>query len=193
MPKVLSSASSPKALRSLTDPAVCLALRSQVISLAKAELGCTTNSSRLAKIGEWFGLKRNPWPSPYAAWIYAIAAEAVGCVDPLAGLETKRGPSSAALCFARAKKRGMVLDDKEPLLPGDMIVWQHRVMTGHTGLVTKVNADGSFHTIEGNTSDLDHTSRTGRVVAEHVHVRNDGMHGKTLGVIRPTRPECERR
>jgi hypothetical protein len=63
-------------------------------------------------------------------------------------------------------------------------------MTSHTGLVTKVNVDGSFHTIEGNTSDLDHTSRTGRVVAEHVHVRNDGMHGKTLGVIRPTRPEC---
>ena len=37
--------------------------------------------------------------------------------------------------------------------PGDLAIWTKTASTGHIGIVEKVYADGSFDTIEGNSSD----------------------------------------
>ena len=35
---------------------------------------------------------------------------------------------------------------------GDVVVWNYGGGKGHVGIVSKVNADGSFKTVEGNCS-----------------------------------------
>jgi CHAP domain len=173
--------------KSLTDPAVRAALRSEIVKVAFAELGYIERTGNNTKYGEWFGLNRNPWCCMFVSWVYQKASDNVGCVNPLAGLQTRRGFAGTILGFAKAKAKGLVVRRGEPVLPGDVIIWRHTPVTGHTGVVTQVHSDGSFSVTEGNTSDRDTSSRNGGMVATHRHTLSDGQHGVLLGVVRPSR------
>lgn len=72
-------------------------------------------------------------------------------------------------------------------MPGDLVIWQRykdgkKVWQGHAGIVTKVNPDESFNTVEGNTNS--EGSREGDSVQEK-HRKNtfkeDGLN--VLGFI----------
>ena len=53
--------------------------------------------------------------------------------------------------FARSGKAEIFRYGEKPLQPGDIITYTY----SHTGIVETVNSDGSFTTIEGNTSGRD--------------------------------------
>ena len=84
--------------------------------------------------------------------------------------------ASAVQTFHNFKKAGYEITEGPKV--GALVIWQNHKdgkpqWSGHTGIVTKVNADGSFHTIEGNTNSTG--SREGTSVQEKVrkNVRTD--------------------
>lgn len=66
-------------------------------------------------------------------------------------------------------------------LPGDLVIWQRykdgkKQWQGHAGIVSRVNPDGSFHSIEGNTNS--EGSREGDSVQEKLRgntFKHDGL------------------
>jgi hypothetical protein len=86
-------------------------------------------------------------------------------------VETLRALFSASTVqtFHNFKKSGYEISDTPEV--GTMVIWQRYknglpTWQGHAGLVTKVNPDGSFGTIEGNTDSA--SSREGDSVQEKV-------------------------
>lgn len=72
-------------------------------------------------------------------------------------------------------------------LPGDLVIWQRykdgkKIWQGHAGVVTKVNLDGSFNSVEGNTNS--EGSREGDSVQEKLRknvFKHDGLN--VLGFV----------
>ena len=65
-------------------------------------------------------------------------------------ITTEQEFSSLALCYPDNKSnKGDVI--AENIKPGDVVIFKNGI--SHTGIVESVNSDGSFTTIEGNTSD----------------------------------------
>lgn len=86
-------------------------------------------------------------------------------------VETLRALFSASTVqtFYNFKNAGYEIHDVPKV--GTLVIWQSYkdgkpIWSGHAGLVTKVNADGSFVTIEGNTTEAG--SREGTSVQEKV-------------------------
>ena len=82
-----------------------------------------------------------PWCAYFVSW----AAQQAGA--PLG--EQGQGFGSVAAVDDWAKRTGRSLPAGSTPQPGDLIVWGGR----HIGMVESVGADGSIHTIEGNSSD----------------------------------------
>lgn len=86
-------------------------------------------------------------------------------------VETLRALFSASTVqtFHNFKNAGYEISDVPQV--GALVIWQNYKggkpqWSGHAGIVTKVNSDGSFHTIEGNTNSTG--SREGDSVQEKV-------------------------
>jgi hypothetical protein len=86
-------------------------------------------------------------------------------------VETLRALFSASTVqtFQNFKNAGYEIHDVPKV--GTLVIWQSYkdgkpIWSGHAGLVTKVNPDGSFVTIEGNTTEAG--SREGTSVQEKV-------------------------
>lgn len=86
-------------------------------------------------------------------------------------VETLRALFSASTVqtFYNFKNAGYEIHDVPKV--GTLVIWQSYkdgkpIWSGHAGLVTKVNQDGSFVTIEGNTSEK--SGREGTSVQEKV-------------------------
>lgn len=172
---------------SIKNAAVREQFRESCCRHAIADLGYVEETGNRTRFGKWFGLDGKPWcAQAVSKWLHAAATE-VGCENPLAGLETRKGFAGTQFGFLKAKARGMVIGTDEPVLPGDVPIWQTTLTTGHTGLVVRVFQNGSFETIEGNSSRTDLSSRNGGEVVLHAHTRTDGKHTKLRGIIRPSR------
>ena len=164
-------------------------LRLAVVQAAVKEVGTVESppGSNKVKYATWYGLSGFAWCAQFVSWVYDQASRATGVANPLQGMHTQKGFSSTIFGFGAAKRKGLVLGPIERLMLGDIIVWKHTPITGHTGIITKIYDNGSFDVTEGNTSAVDHSSRNGGEVATHRHTRTDGKHGTLLGFIRPTR------
>lgn len=86
-------------------------------------------------------------------------------------VETLRALFSASTVqtFHNFKNAGYEISDVPKV--GALVIWQNykdgkAIWSGHAGIVTKVNADGSFHSIEGNTNSTG--SREGDSVQEKI-------------------------
>ena len=169
--------------QSLKDQVTRASFRSNIVDIATKELGYVEKHGNDTKYGAWFGLNGHPWCAMFVSWVYAEAAKATDCENPLAGLQTSKGFAGVTSGFVAVKRRGWVLDENESLMPGDIVFWDHDKIpggNGHTGLVIASN----FTTIEGNTNTA--FSRTGGSVCKHSHALKDGKHGVLLGFARPT-------
>jgi hypothetical protein len=92
-------------------------------------------------------------------WVEAIFVETLRALFSASTVQT----------FHNFKKAGYEISDTPKV--GTMVIWQRYknglpTWQGHTGIVTCVNPDGSFGTIEGNTSEKG--SREGTSVQEQV-------------------------
>lgn len=82
-----------------------------------------------------------PWCAYFTSWAAREAGVPVG--------EQGQGFGAVAAVDGWAKRTGRSLPAGSVPQPGDLIVWGGR----HIGIVESVGADGSIHTIEGNSSD----------------------------------------
>jgi surface antigen len=109
--------------------------------------------SYLASVGINFPAS---WCMSFVYWCFKQAAKELGIVTPLVktgGVLNAWNKAPAAVKVTKPQ-------------PGDIFIQDHGHGLGHTGIVVKVNKDGTIDTIEGNTNDTG--SREGYEVCRRV-------------------------
>jgi len=120
----------------------------RALAAAQAEVGQaeqppgSNDSPRIAQYRQATGGSGvGPWCAYFTSWAAREAGVPVG--------EQGQGFGAVAAVDGWAKRTGRSLPAGSVPQPGDLIVWGGR----HIGIVESVGADGSIHTIEGNSSD----------------------------------------
>ena len=116
-----------------------------VINVARREVGYFEGRGNLTKYGEWFGLNGVAWCGIFVSWCYAKG----GVKLPNIGF--KRGFAGCQTAFEYFKAHNMLT--KNPMA-GDIVLydWQGDGRYDHTGIYIKHNDNETFSAIEGNTS-----------------------------------------
>ena len=116
-----------------------------VIKVARQEVGYIESKGNKTKYGDWFGLNGVAWCGIFVSWCYAMA----GVKLPNIGF--KRGFAGCQTAAEYFKAHNMLT--KNPM-PGDVVLydWQGDGRYDHTGLYLKQNDSNTFSAIEGNTS-----------------------------------------
>jgi surface antigen len=149
--------------------------REQIVAVATAELGLIEgpkdNQTKYQKTNQ-------PWCGAFVNWVFKeVGVKIPNCVSTLAG--------------ATAFKKNKAWQDAESATPeiGDCVFFDFphdgidRI--SHIGIVTKVNADGTVTTIEGNTApDKKGDQRNGGQVCEKVRAYKK----KNRGKLKPSLP-----
>ncbi|MDO9352829.1 MAG: CHAP domain-containing protein, partial [Solirubrobacteraceae bacterium] len=119
-----------------------VALAQKEIGVKEAPMGSNDGvrikEYRTATAGSGVG----PWCSYFTSWLAKSAGAPLG--------EQGQGFGSVDAAYAWAKRTGKAVDNGAGVRPnpGDLIVFDE-----HIGLVESVDADGTVHSIEGNSSD----------------------------------------
>lgn len=121
----------------------------KMVALAQREIGVKEEpmgSNDGARIKEYrtatAGSGVGPWCAYFTSWLAKSAGAPVG--------EAGQGFGSVDALYAWAQRTGKAVQNGPGVKPnpGDLIVWDE-----HIGMVESVDADGTVHTIEGNSSD----------------------------------------
>lgn len=121
----------------------------RMVALAQQEIGVTeqppgsNDSPRIAQYREATnGAGVGPWCAYFTSWLAKESGAPVG--------EAGQGFGSVDALYAWAQRTGRAIPNGAGVTPqpGQLIVWDE-----HIGLVERVDADGTVHTIEGNSSD----------------------------------------
>lgn len=126
-----------------------------IVALGNSFVGVINNDAQGNK--EFSGGVSQAWCADFASSIVKRAYQATGKPIP-AGF----GSSSVSGLLSWGQSNGRFIETKgksnkaqiiaKNVKPGDLII-QKENGASHTGIVTKVNPDGSFETVEGNSSD----------------------------------------
>lgn len=106
-----------------------------------------------------------PWCMSFVYWCYSEAAKELG----IANFLIKTGGVMHQWNEQQPTRKILldkVLQNPDLIKPGAVFIMDHGKGTGHTGMVVKVNKDGTADTIEGNTND--EGSREGYEVCRRV-------------------------
>jgi hypothetical protein len=116
-----------------------MATATKVIQIALREVGYKEKPGNDTKFGLWYGLNNQPWCYIFISWVFFHA-----------GLNIAKC-ASCPVGHAWYKKKGRLFLKPQP---GDIAFfsWNPENIPQHVGIVERVNPDGSFVTIEGNTS-----------------------------------------
>ena len=157
-PAPVATASFSQALQSATPATMSAAVPAAMggtpagqamINLARAEVGVTeqppgsNESPRIAQFRQ--ATAGAPGPGPWCAYFVSWAAREAGV--PLGDAGQGFGRVDDVYAWAQSAGKAIPAGSGSPQ-PGDLIVWDE-----HIGIVESVGADGSIHTIEGNSSD----------------------------------------
>lgn len=121
----------------------------KMVALAQQEIGVkeqpmgSNDSPRIAEYRKaTAGSGIGPWCAYFTSWLAKTAGAPVG--------EAGQGFGSVDALYAWAQRTGKAEKNGPGVHPnpGDLIVWDE-----HIGMVESVDADGTVHTIEGNSSD----------------------------------------
>jgi hypothetical protein len=119
-----------------------------IVNLARAEIGVTeqppgsNESPRIAQFRQ--ATVGAPGPGPWCAYFVSWAAREAGV--PIGDAGQGYGRVDDVWAWAERSGKSIPAGSGRPQ-PGDLIVWDE-----HIGIVESVGADGSIHTIEGNSS-----------------------------------------
>jgi hypothetical protein len=111
--------------------------------VGQAEMPPGSNDS--ARIAEYRGATAGSGVGPWCGYFVSWAARQAGV--PIG--EQGQGMGSVAAIMDWGQRTGRALPAGSTPQAGDLIVWGGR----HIGMVESVDANGSIHTIEGNSSD----------------------------------------
>jgi hypothetical protein len=120
----------------------------KMVALAQAEVGQAEQppgSNDSPRIAQYRSATAGSGVGPWCAYFVSWAAQQAG--TPLG--EQGQGFGSVSAVMDWGQRTGRALPAGSTPQPGDLIVWGGR----HIGMVESVDADGSIHTIEGNSSD----------------------------------------
>jgi hypothetical protein len=135
----------------------------RMVQIASAEVGQSeqppgsNNSSRIAEYRS--ATAGNPGPGPWCAYFVSWVARQAGV--PLGDQGQGFGSVDALYSWAQQTGRAYTPGSGRTPQPGDLIVFHE-----HIGLVESVDANGTIHTIEGNSGDQ---------VARRVHTAGDAV------------------
>lgn len=124
----------------------------KAVELAESQIGVRENGSsndsaeiRKYKNGSVDG---NPWCASFLSWLYGAGQNSNNS-------ETFGYTASSQEIKHKAQNAGCYASINSNYTPqkGDLAMWTKSSSTGHVGIVSKVYPDGSFDTIEGNSSD----------------------------------------
>lgn len=131
-------------------------LKDQALATAQTQVGQKENpigsnwghpvQDYLLSVGIGFAAS---WCMSFVYWCFEHAAVQSGVPNPL----TKTG-GVLAQWNTQLKARIIPLENQNPhevLQPGDIMIIKEGPTLGHTGIVESIDADGTIHTIEGNT------------------------------------------
>ena len=122
----------------------------RALALAQGEVGQTEQppgSNDSPRIADYRASTAGAGIGPWCAYFVSWAAKNAGA--PLGEAGQGFGGVSAVAGWAQRTGRWTPAGAGTRPNPGDLIVWGGR----HIGIVESVDADGSIHTIEGNSSD----------------------------------------
>lgn len=144
---------------------------SNAISLAKSQIGVTENgnSNNSAEVNKYrFGKANgNPWCASFVSWCYGRGQN--GNNKQTFGFD-----ESTQNIRRKAEKAGKYSTKTSGYKPqvGDLAVWKYSENSGHVGIISKINNDGSFQVVEGNCGNaVQETTRSMKTQGLHGFVR----------------------
>ena len=137
---------------------------SNVVKVAKREVGYFESKGNKTKYGGWFGLNGVPWCGIFVSWCYAMGGV------PLPRIGFKRGFAGCQTAAEYFKAHNMIVTTPAE---GDIVLydWQGDGRYDHTGIYLKHNENGTFAAIEGNTSTTNQ-GNGGKVMIRTRHYKN---------------------
>ena len=135
-----------------------------VIKVARQEVGYIENKGNKTKFGEWFGLNGVSWCGIFVSWCYAMGGV------PLPKIGFKRGFAGCQTAAEYFSAKKLIV--KNPVA-GDIVLydWKSDGRYDHTGIYLKHNENNTFAAIEGNTSTVNQ-SNGGSVMVRTRQYRN---------------------
>ena len=133
----------------------------KIIDIAAAEIGYAETPVNKTKYGEWFGLDGVAWCGIFVSWVYSMAGYALGNIG------YAKGYAGCQTAYNHFKTSGEIVS-KEDVRPGDIVLfdWGHDGDCDHTGIFVKDAGNGTFASIEGNTS-FNNQSNGGEVMSRN--------------------------
>jgi len=132
--------------------------RKLIIDIARTEIGTVESpkNSNKTKYGKWFGLDGQAWCGMFVSWVYAQAGK------PLGRIGFTRGFAGCQTAVAHFKKTKQITKNPKQ---GDIVFfdWNKDGRYDHTGVFVRDIGNGTFESIEGNTS-LTNQSNGGQVM-----------------------------
>jgi hypothetical protein len=147
--RALSAAQPPAASAAVLPAAGGTPAGQAMVNLARAEVGVaeqppgSNDSPRIAQFRQ--ATAGAPGPGPWCAYFVSWAAREAGV--PIGDAGQGYGRVDDVWAWGERSGKAIPAGTGRPQ-PGDLIVWDE-----HIGIVESVGADGSIHTIEGNSSD----------------------------------------
>ena len=137
---------------------------SNVVKVARQEVGYIERKGNMTKYGEWFGLNGVSWCGIFVSWCYAMGGM------PLPNIGFKHGFAGCQTAVHYFATKKMIT--KNPVA-GDIVFydWQGDGRYDHTGIYLKHNENNTFVAIEGNTSTINQ-SNGGSVMFRNRNYKN---------------------
>jgi|688.fasta_scaffold00062_57 muramidase (phage lysozyme) len=127
---------------------------SKLVQIALGEVGFKEGPNNDTKYGAEAGTNHKAWCAAFVMW----CAKRAGAAVPMT-------PLTSAMA-SQFKSQGKWINNSTQLQPGDIVFYTHNDGNiGHCGIVVKDNGDGTFNSVEGNT--------TGGGVATRTHSKRD--------------------
>jgi len=119
----------------------------KILEVASKEVGqveVPTNSNK-TKYGKWFGFDGVAWCGMFVSWVYFMAGKQL----PKIGFS--KGFAGCQTAVAYFKKNNQITTKP---IPGDIVFfdWNKDGRYDHTGIFIRDLGNGSFESVEGNTS-----------------------------------------
>jgi hypothetical protein len=129
---------------------------SNVVDIAKAQIGYKETGNNDTTFGKWYGLNNQPWCAMFVSWIYTQA----NLGKSIAAQSSKGFASCDAGLKWFTKKNKLVLIGQA--VSGDIAFFQfdEDAQPDHVGLVVKNDGKKYLWCIEGNTSSDDKGSQS---------------------------------
>ncbi len=126
----------------------------QMLAVARQQVGTTDHGKNTTRYGAWYGMNGQAWCAMFVSWVFDRSGHNL---PNLASAHNPKGFAYVPWAINDLRAKGEL--HSRPKV-GDVFLTNYN--GGHTGIVSNVNSDGSFSTIEGNAGPSTDRVVTGR-------------------------------